>query len=57
MVVYKDDTVAERAAAWHDHGHENNRYTRWEDMMGLAFRMSELRARRDRSTKKTGHYC
>ena len=24
MVVCKDDTVAERAAAWHDHGHENN---------------------------------
>lgn len=46
MVVCKDDTVAERAAAWHDHGHENNpKYPRWEDTRsgsGFNFRMSEL---------------
>ena len=62
MVVCKDDTVAERAAAWHDHGHENNpKYPRWEDTrkwVWLQFPNVRIaRRRRDRSTKKTGHYC
>lgn len=46
MVVFKDRTVYEKAAAWHDHGHENNpAVPRWEDTRsgsGFNFRMMEL---------------
>jgi 8-amino-3,8-dideoxy-alpha-D-manno-octulosonate transaminase len=46
MVVCKDRTVFEKAAAWHDHGHENNpAVPRWEDTRsgsGFNFRMTEL---------------
>jgi dTDP-4-amino-4,6-dideoxygalactose transaminase len=46
MVVCKDRAVFEKAAAWHDHGHENNpAVPRWEDTRsgsGFNFRMTEL---------------
>ena len=46
MVVCKDRAVFDRAAAWHDHGHENNpAVPRWEDTRsgsGFNFRMTEL---------------
>ena len=48
MLLFKDQAVAERAAAWHDHGHENNpQVPRWEDTRsssGFNFRMMELQA-------------
>ena len=32
MVVFKDKILYDKAAAWHDHGHENNpNLPRWED--------------------------
>ena len=46
MVVFKDSATYEKAAAWHDHGHENNpKVPRWEDTRassGFNFRMMEL---------------
>jgi 8-amino-3,8-dideoxy-alpha-D-manno-octulosonate transaminase len=46
MVVFKDRATYEKAAAWHDHGHENNpKVPRWEDTRassGFNFRMMEL---------------
>ncbi len=46
MIVFKDKEIREKAAAWHDHGHENNpNFPRWEDtraMSGFNFRMNEL---------------
>lgn len=46
MVVSRDATVHERAAAYHDHGHENNpAVPRWEDTRsgsGFNYRMTEL---------------
>ena len=46
MVVFKDNQHYEKAAAYHDHGHENNPdYPRWEDTRsstGFNYRMSEL---------------
>ncbi|MDP4641539.1 MAG: DegT/DnrJ/EryC1/StrS family aminotransferase, partial [Ilumatobacteraceae bacterium] len=46
MVVFRDRRDYERAAAWHDHGHENNpAVPRWEDTRsgsGFNFRMTEL---------------
>lgn len=46
MVTFKDKFVYEKAAAWHDHGHENNPLLpRWEDSRsssGFNFRMNEL---------------
>jgi 8-amino-3,8-dideoxy-alpha-D-manno-octulosonate transaminase len=46
MVVCADPATHERAAAWHDHGHENNpALPRWEDSRsssGFNYRMSEL---------------
>ena len=46
MLVFKDTNIADRAAAWHDHGHENNpEYPRWEDTRsssGFNYRMMEL---------------
>lgn len=46
MVVCKNNTIYEKAAAWHDHGHENNpKVPRWEDTRsssGFNFRMMEL---------------
>jgi 8-amino-3,8-dideoxy-alpha-D-manno-octulosonate transaminase len=46
MVVFQNKTDYEKAAAWHDHGHENNpTVPRWEDTRassGFNFRMSEL---------------
>lgn len=46
MLVCRDAGVWARAAAWHDHGHENNpALPRWEDSRtssGFNFRMSEL---------------
>lgn len=46
MVVFKDEKAFNNAAAYHDHGHENNPdYPRWEDTRtstGFNYRMSEL---------------
>jgi len=46
MVVFRDRIDYERAAAWHDHGHENNpAVPRWEDTRsgsGFNYRMTEL---------------
>ena len=46
MVLFTDKAHYERAAAWHDHGHENNpAVPRWEDTRsgsGFNFRMMEL---------------
>lgn len=46
MVVCKSEKIHNKAAAWHDHGHENNPLVpRWEDTRsspGFNFRMTEL---------------
>tara|TARA_B100001059_G_C17811283_1_gene572430 strand:+ start:679 stop:1836 length:1158 start_codon:yes stop_codon:yes gene_type:complete len=46
MILFKNKKEYEKAAAWHDHGHENNpKKQRWEDTRkssGFNFRMSEL---------------
>lgn len=46
MIVFNERTDYERAAAWHDHGHENNpAVPRWEDTRsgsGFNYRMTEL---------------
>jgi 8-amino-3,8-dideoxy-alpha-D-manno-octulosonate transaminase len=46
MVVFKDKNLYEKAAAWHDHGHENNPdLPRWEDSRsssGFNYRMNEI---------------
>jgi 8-amino-3,8-dideoxy-alpha-D-manno-octulosonate transaminase len=46
MLVFQDPADRARAAAWHDHGHENNpAVPRWEDTRassGFNFRMNEL---------------
>lgn len=46
MIVCKNNSVYEKAAAWHDHGHENNpKVPRWEDTRsssGFNYRMMEL---------------
>jgi 8-amino-3,8-dideoxy-alpha-D-manno-octulosonate transaminase len=46
MVVTRDREIYERAAAYHDHGHENNpNLPRWEDSRsgsGFNYRMNEL---------------
>jgi 8-amino-3,8-dideoxy-alpha-D-manno-octulosonate transaminase len=46
MLVFRDEAVYRRAAAWHDHGHENNpAMPRWEDTRsssGFNYRMMEL---------------
>lgn len=46
MVVTQDQALYQRAAAYHDHGHENNpNLPRWEDSRsgsGFNYRMSEL---------------
>jgi 8-amino-3,8-dideoxy-alpha-D-manno-octulosonate transaminase len=46
MLVFRDAETYARAAAWHDHGHENNpSVPRWEDTRsssGFNFRMMEL---------------
>jgi 8-amino-3,8-dideoxy-alpha-D-manno-octulosonate transaminase len=46
MIVFQSKTDYESAAAWHDHGHENNpSVPRWEDTRsgsGFNFRMMEL---------------
>lgn len=46
MIVFQNDGDYEKAAAWHDHGHENNPFVpRWEDTRsgsGFNFRMMEL---------------
>lgn len=46
MVVFREKDAFERAAAWHDHGHENNpAVPRWEDTRtssGFNYRMTEL---------------
>ena len=46
MLIFKDKKLYERAAAWHDHGHENNpKLPRWEDSRsrsGFNYRMNEL---------------
>ena len=46
MIVFRDRGDYERAAAWHDHGHENNpSVPRWEDTRsgsGFNYRMTEL---------------
>ena len=48
MLTFRDAHIAAKAAAWHDHGHENNpEVPRWEDTRsksGFNFRMSELQA-------------
>jgi len=46
MIVFKDKHLYEKAAAWHDHGHENNPdFPRWEDSRsssGFNYRMDEM---------------
>ena len=46
MLVFKDEGLFKKAAAWHDHGHENNpNLPRWEDSRsssGFNYRMNEL---------------
>jgi len=46
MIVFHDTDLYKKAAAWHDHGHENNpAVPRWEDTRsgsGFNFRMNEL---------------
>jgi 8-amino-3,8-dideoxy-alpha-D-manno-octulosonate transaminase len=46
MIVFREEAAYKRAAAWHDHGHENNpALPRWEDSRsssGFNFRMMEL---------------
>jgi len=46
MLTFRDDKNYRKAAAWHDHGHENNpSVPRWEDTRssgGFNFRMMEL---------------
>ena len=46
MVVFKNKKLFDKAAAWHDHGHENNpKLPRWEDSRsgpGFNYRMNEL---------------
>ncbi|MBI4936643.1 MAG: DegT/DnrJ/EryC1/StrS family aminotransferase [Nitrosomonadales bacterium] len=46
MILFKDKAHYQRAAAWHDHGHENNpAVPRWEDTRsgsGFNYRMMEL---------------
>lgn len=46
MLVFHDEKAYRRAAAWHDHGHENNpKVPRWEDTRstsGFNYRMMEL---------------
>jgi 8-amino-3,8-dideoxy-alpha-D-manno-octulosonate transaminase len=46
MIVFRDEAVFKKAAAWHDHGHENNpAVPRWEDTRassGFNYRMMEL---------------
>lgn len=46
MLAFRDIELYARAAAWHDHGHENNPVVpRWEDTRtgsGFNFRMMEL---------------
>lgn len=48
MLIFKDENVFQSAAAWHDHGHDNNpSVPRWEDTRsssGFNYRMSELQA-------------
>ena len=48
MLTFRDTHIAAKAAAWHDHGHENNpKVPRWSDTRsksGFNFRMSELQA-------------
>lgn len=46
MLIFEDKELYDKAAAWHDHGHENNpAVPRWEDTRsssGFNFRMTEL---------------
>ena len=46
MISFKDEVLFKKAAAWHDHGHENNPMVpRWEDTRsssGFNYRMMEL---------------
>ena len=46
MIVFKNEEYYKKAAAWHDHGHENNpSLPRWEDSRsssGFNFRMNEM---------------
>lgn len=46
MLVMHDQSLYEKAAAWHDHGHENNpSVPRWEDTRsssGFNYRMTEM---------------
>ncbi len=46
MVIFQDQAIADKAKAWHDHGHENNpKLPRWEDSRsgsGFNYRMMEL---------------
>jgi len=46
MVVFNDESLYNTAAAWHDHGHENNPdLPRWEDSRsssGFNYRMNEM---------------
>jgi 8-amino-3,8-dideoxy-alpha-D-manno-octulosonate transaminase len=46
MIVFREEEIWKKAAAWHDHGHENNpAVPRWEDTRsssGFNYRMMEL---------------
>ena len=56
MVVFKDENLFKKAAAWHDHGHENNpSFPRWEDTRsgsGFNYRMMELQCSWISTTKE-----
>ena len=46
MLLFREKEIMNKAAAWHDHGHENNpKFPRWEDtrtISGFNYRMNEL---------------
>lgn len=46
MILFRDEELFRKGAAWHDHGHENNPLVpRWEDTRsgsGFNYRMTEL---------------
>jgi len=46
MILFQNESDYKKAAAWHDHGHENNpKVPRWEDTRkgsGFNYRMNEL---------------
>ena len=56
MMVFKDSNTFDRAAAWHDHGHENNpmlpRYEDSRSSSGFNYRMMELQGAHSAQLRK-----